>query len=137
MNNLNPNLDYLTLGSIGFHQVGQIHDTEKRLAENSVLQELITAAPFTVPEFLTGVARLQIKTFTHDFGSYDELCIIYNYTTVNEWEAAEEEEVNELFDRFWSWVNLLETFNWESDDLWNRCEQRLESIQKQTDAESL
>lgn len=122
--------DYLALGSIGFHQLGDYYEYEKRLAECSVLQELITSPTFVVPEFLTGIAWLKVKTFHHEYGSYDELCIIYDYDRVNSWEQASEEEVIELFDRFWDWVNRLERFNWECPDLLHRCEQRLKSLQK-------
>lgn len=121
------NYDYLVIGSIGFHQVGDIYETSKRLVENAVIKKLVTTKRFKVPTFLSGIAWLQIKTFHHDAGSYDELCVIYDYVKINDWERASEEEVQELFHEFWNWVNHLEEFNWESEELLQRCEKMYSS----------
>lgn len=115
--------NYEVIGSIGFHQVGQEDATAKRLVENSVILNIILEPPFKIPEFLKHQAHLRIKTFFHEAGSYDELVIHYNESLIIQWEESNLEEDNWKAAQFYCWLDEMQTWDWESQELQDKCQE--------------
>lgn len=107
--------DYEVIGSIGFAQVGTGEYFAKEQVEKKVIVEIIDNNPqiFKVPIGLIGIARLTYKGFSHDFGTYYELCVIYDDSLVCESEEIETE--------LWDWINNMQEFDFESEEIIERC----------------
>ena len=109
--------DYIVLGSIGYAQVGQDDYFKKEKVESAVLVDLITNnSIFKIPDEFLSDCFLRLKKFQHDFGSYKELCLIYNQDFFDDLE--DDEELNE---KFWNWVNEMECFDFESEEMIEKC----------------
>jgi hypothetical protein len=109
--------DYVVLGSVGFSQLG-VFDCEARWeVEREVLCDWI--ADQVIPEEWSKLAYLTIKYFNHDFGRYGEVVLKYHESVRDwEWQDGKEDE----YDRFWEWVNSLESFDFET--LYDECDSR-------------
>ena len=119
------NTDYVVVGSIGFAQVGTGEYFAKEKIERQVIGEIVADNElFKVPEELKNIARLKYKTFPHDFGAYRELVVVYDYTALDDNE--------DLSDQFWNWFNELESFDFESEEIMERCEQLYRETFKMT-----
>jgi hypothetical protein len=57
----------------------------------------------------------RMKWFTHDFGRYSEIVLIYNDYILSRWD----EDNPDKFNRFWNWFNNIESVDLESDYLNN------------------
>ncbi|WP_304015799.1 hypothetical protein [Nonlabens dokdonensis] len=121
MNTIHSN--YEVIGSIGYHQVGQPDQYLKRLVENSVILNIILEPPFKIPDFMIGKAILKIKTFFHDMGSYDELVIHYDDDQIIEWEESLLEEDNWKAAQFYCWLDEMQTWDFESQELLDKCQE--------------
>ena len=107
-------LDYITAGSIGFAQVGTDFYLEKQKVETNILLDIIQENEiFKVPKELQNKAYFRMKKFYHDFGSYKELCVIYDRD-----EIEDDEEMNDIF---WNWFYEVESFDYESEEIMERC----------------
>ncbi len=109
------NTDYVVIGSIGFAQLGSGEYFEKEKIEKEVIQEIIAENEiFKIPKKFAGIASLRYKSFSHDFGTYRELCVVYipDFFDDNE----------EMEDAFWNWVNEMESFDFESEEIIERCQ---------------
>ena len=105
-------MDYLVIGSNGFAQVGDPEYFEKNKTEMQVLSKyLITNYP--IPDEFWHMCDYRIKWFTHDFGRYSELVLIYNDYNLNQWGENDPEK----FNRFWDWFNEIEGVDLETDVL--------------------
>ncbi|MDI9564894.1 MAG: hypothetical protein QM301_12055 [Bacteroidota bacterium] len=110
-------MDYLYVGSNGFAQVGQQDFHIKNRAEMAVLMNYLeTYHP--IPEEFYGMCCYKVKWFHHDFGDYSEIVLVYNDRLLAEWETSDPEKLN----RFWTWYNLVETVDLESDALTDEIE---------------
>lgn len=103
-------MDYLCIGSNGFAQVGNPEFFEKNEVEMKYLLEYLETY-YPIPEDLKSMCWYKEKWFTHDFGDYSEIVLIYKDRILEEWE----ETVPDLFDRFWDWFNEIESVNLESE----------------------
>ena len=130
------NLDYVTIGSIGFAQLGELHYFEKRKIEKEIIREVIAENElFKIPEEFRLICIFFIKCFPYEYDSYDELVIVYDRNVIDEWEDEDVSEtydnddpnfINEKepnkFNKFWEFVNKCEEFDWESEDLMEKCQ---------------
>jgi hypothetical protein len=105
-------MDYLTIGSNGFAQVGRQDFLEKNKIEMRVLIQYI-AKNYPVPDEFAFMCHYKVKWFTHDFGMYSEIVLIYDDSLLCQWEEKDPEK----FDRFWDWFNDVESVNLETDAL--------------------
>ena len=115
-------MDYLTIGSNGFAQVGRPDFSEKNRIEMRVLMQYI-AENYPVPDEFAFMGRYKVKWFSHDFGMYSEIVFIYDDSLLYQWE----EDDPEKFDRFWNWFNDIESVNLESDYLNNEIRARYQT----------
>ena len=112
--------DYIVLGSVGYAQVGQDDYFKKEKVESAVLVDLIiNNSIFKIPDEFLSNCFLRLKKFQHDFGSYKELCLIYNQDFFDDLE--DDEELNE---KFWNWVNEMECFDYESEEILEMCNKK-------------
>lgn len=108
------NTDYVVIGSIGFAQLGSGEYFEKEKIEKQVIQEIVTKNEiFKIPTEFAGMASLSYKSFPHDFGTYRELCLVYVPGFLDDDEEKQ--------DVFWTWVNEMESFDFESEEIMERC----------------
>lgn len=111
----------ISIGSIGFAQLGEKNYPEKRKIERSVLYEVISSEYFDVPELLRSLVRVTVKKFYYeDMGSYDEVVLLYN-TSIDLYEDSENEEEQKIFNVFVEFLNKLESFDFESEELLDKC----------------
>lgn len=110
-------MDYVVIGSIGFAQLGNDDFFQKEKIETSVIKEIIKENPeiFSTPDGLSGIVRLKMKSFSHDFGTYKELCVIYDESLIEDSDGLSEE--------FWDWVNNMECFELETEETIQRCQE--------------
>ena len=106
----------LTLGSIGFAQLGTEDYYEKRQVEKKVLSGLLETPTFE--NKFPDLCRIKILKEAYEYDSYDEVAIVFNCDKVDALEESDEERFNE----FWEWANGLECFDFESDELVEKCE---------------
>jgi len=57
-----------------------------------------------VPDEFAFMCYYKVKWFSHDFGMYSEIVLIYNDACVYKWEENNPEKI----DRFWNWFNDVE-----------------------------
>jgi hypothetical protein len=108
--------DCINIGSNGFAQLGDPLYREKNAVEMKVLMDhLETWRP--VPSCFQDMARFKVMGFEHDFGRYHEIVIRYNQRILQDWEDSDDEDKNELHDKFWDWANECEGVDLESEDL--------------------
>ncbi|MGM0505409.1 MAG: hypothetical protein ACQESQ_12355 [Bacteroidota bacterium] len=105
-------MDYLCIGSNGFAQVGDPEYFEKNKSEMRVLMEYLQSN-HPIPDEFWHMCDYRVKWFTHDFGRYSEIVMIYDDYTLNQWD----ENDTEKFDRFWNWFNEIEAVDLETDSL--------------------
>jgi len=105
-------MDYLTIGSNGFAQVGKQDFLEKNKIEMRVLMQYLVEN-YPVPDELAFMCHYQVKWFSHDFGMYSEIVLIYDDSLLYKWEENDPDK----FDRFWNWFNDVESVNLETEAL--------------------
>ena len=109
------NWNYEVIGFIGFAQVGTGEYFTKEKIEKQVILDIVKKNEmFKVPLELTGVANLRYKSFTHDFGTYYELCVVFD-----EDEIEDDETLNEAF---WEWINKIQGYDFESEEIMAQCQ---------------
>lgn len=108
-------MDYLVIGSNGFAQVGDPEYFKKNKIEMKVLMDYIENN-YPIPEEFWHICDYRVKWFSHDFGRYSEIVLIYDDYILNQYE----EDNPEKFKRFWDWFNMIESVNLESDYLNNK-----------------
>lgn len=122
-------MNYIVLGSIGFAQFGTDDYHQKRSIENKVLNK-IAIDNFSIPERISHMCYISIKSFPYEYGSYDELVLMYNESLLNEWEIAfdnwDEDVANEplesqLFTIFWTFANQAQEFDFEAEEYLEQC----------------
>ena len=109
-------MDYLVLGSNGFAQMGDSAFYKKLKIEMQVLLDYFHTS-FPIPQKFKTTAYYSVKTFHHDFGDYQEIVLWYNRDYIDSLEESEDESDQEKFDLFWSWFNVIESVNLETDEL--------------------
>jgi hypothetical protein len=118
-------IDWIYIGSNGFAQVGDPLYHEKNLAEKAIIFQLLREnKELQVPEEFYGIAGFQWKAQSHDFGTYHDLAIKYNDTYICQLEDSEVEEDNAKHDRFWKWINTIESFDFETPEITEMCENK-------------
>ena len=108
-------MDYLVIGSNGFAQVGDPDYFKKNKIEMKVFMDYIENN-YPIPEEFWHICDYRVKWFSHDFGRYSEIVLIYDDYILNQYE----EDNPEKFKRFWDWFNMIESVNLESDYLNNK-----------------
>ncbi len=109
-------MDYLVLGSNGFAQMGDSAFYEKLKIEMRVLLDFFHHN-FPIPQKFRTLAYYSVKTFHHDFGDYQEIVLWYDREYIDSLEESEDESDQEKFDLFWSWFNVIESVDLETDEL--------------------
>ncbi len=105
-------MDYLVIGSNGFAQVGRPDFYEKNKIEMRVLLQFMNNA-HPIPNEFVHMCFYKAKWFTHDFGRYSEIVLIYDDYMLNQWNENDPEK----FNRFWSWFNEIEGVDLETEAL--------------------
>ena len=105
-------MDYLTIGSNGFTQVGKPDFHEKNRIEMRVLLEYLENNYPILEEFWQ-MCDYKIKWFNHDFGMYSEIVLIYNDSLLYLWEESDPDK----FNRYWEWFNDIESVDLGTDYL--------------------
>ena len=119
-NNLKNILNYDRLYSIRKHwfctiRLGTDDFFNCEKIETLVLKELIQENDlFKIPDDFKQYCNITMKSFPHDFGTYKELCLIYSQEFYDELDPSEENE-------FWTWVNEMECFDYESEEMIEKC----------------
>ena len=109
-------MDYLVLGSNGFAQMGDSACYKKQKIEMRVLLDFFHSN-FPIPQKFKTLAYYSVKTFHHDFGDYQEIVLWYDRNYIDSLEESEDESDQEKFDLFWSWFNVIESVDLETDEL--------------------
>ena len=105
-------MDYLVIGSNGFAQVGYPEFYTKNRIEMRVLMEYI-GNNFPIPDIFSYMCDYRVKWFTHDFGRYSEIVLIYDDCILNQWDEYNPDK----FNMFWDWFNDIEAIDLESNYL--------------------
>ncbi|OQB58782.1 MAG: hypothetical protein BWX96_02931 [Bacteroidetes bacterium ADurb.Bin145] len=112
-------MDYLCIGSKGYAQLGEPDFHMKNKIEMQVLLAYLENN-FPILDEFSGMCQYKVKWFTHDFGSYSEIVLVYDDRLLDKWQDTE----NERYDRFWAWFIDVESANLESDALCKEIECR-------------
>lgn len=113
--------DWIYIGSNGFAQVGDPLYRDKDLAERRIIFQILEEnKELHIPDEFYGIAEFSWRGQQHDFGIYHDLNIKYRYMVVARWE----EDDPEKFDRFYDWINELESFDFETPEITERCEKK-------------
>lgn len=113
-------MDYINIGSPGFAQVGQ-SDYHDRLQVEKAVVKLHIEKNYPIPMDLQDICYFKWKSFPHDFGTYHELCLIYNNKYIDMWEEDDDERAQ----MFWEFANKCECMDF--DLLEEECKQLVES----------
>ena len=70
-------MDYLVIGSNGFGQVGDPEFLVKNHVEMRVLLQYLKDN-YPIPEEFSFMCYYKVKWFSHDFGMYSEIVLIYD-----------------------------------------------------------
>ncbi len=105
-------MDYLCIGSNEFAQVGKPDFFEKNKIEMRVLLEYLQNN-FPIPEEFWHMCEYRVKWFTHDFGNYSEIVLVYNDFILNQWDENDPDK----FNRFWDWFNKVEGVDLETETI--------------------
>jgi len=131
-------MDWLCVGANGFAQLGSENYFAKNKVEMKYLLELIRDK-FPIPEELKLLCRFAVKSFQHDFGTYQEIVVHFDddaigdgydengegsFMTEDEYQAflatgavLPESKEAPLHDLFWKWFNEVEAFDIESEEI--------------------
>ncbi len=107
-------MDYLVIGSNGFASVGRPDFYEKNKIEMRVLLEFLQNN-HPIPEEFWHMCEYRVKWFTHDFGRYSEVVLVYDDYILNQWDENDPDK----FNRFWDWFNKVEGVDLETEALTN------------------
>ena len=114
-------MDYLNIGSNGFAQVGSQDFFEKNKVEMGVLIQYMNNS-HPIPDELAHICFYRAKWFSHDFGSYSEVVLMYDDRILNQWDENEPEK----FNRFWEWFNDVECVDMETEGISSAIQQAYE-----------
>ena len=103
-------MEYVSIGSNGFAQVGDPDYYKKVKVELSILLDLISEK-FPVPDAVANLCYVGTKKFYHDFGPYSEIVIFYNDQAIETDSMTEDQELTDIF---WDWCNAIERFDLET-----------------------
>lgn len=109
-------MDYICIGANGFAQVGNENYFEKNRVEMKILMETIQRE-FPIPQRFEHILNYKVKSFPHDFGTYHEIVLIYNDSILDDKEDTDNPEDQTFIDEFWEFVNKVESFDLESEEL--------------------
>lgn len=109
-------MDYLVIGSNGFAQMGDSKFYEKLKIEMRVLMDFFHVN-FPIPQKFKSLVYCSVKTFHHDFGDYQEIVLWYDREYFDSLEESEVEADQEMFNLFWSWFNVIESVDLETEEL--------------------
>ena len=110
--------NYITLGSIGFAQLGSSEYYAKRTIEKQVLREFIET--LVVPEEFSG-ACIGIKKFQYEDSSYDEVVLHYPTWIENKSDDWHEDYDEEFTERWVAFMNEMESVDFETPELVAKC----------------
>ena len=68
---------------------------------------------YPIPEEFWHMCEYRVKWFTHDFGNYSEIVLMYDDRILNQWDENDPEK----FDRFWDWFNEVECVDMETESI--------------------
>jgi hypothetical protein len=103
-------MDYLNIGSNGFAHVGWPDFFEKNRIEMRVLLERLKNN-YPIPEEFWHMCEYRVKWFSHDFGRYSEIVLVYDDYILNQWE----DDNPDKFNRFWDWFIEVEGVDLETE----------------------
>jgi hypothetical protein len=116
-------MDYLNIGSNGFAQLGDSAYSEKVDAEMNVLLKYFKTN-FPIPVMFKSMAYYAIKSFDHDFGTYQEIVLWYDRSEIDSYEYSDDEAEQNKHELFWSWYHVLESVDLESEELTAKIKQK-------------
>ena len=119
-------MDLINIGSTGFAQVGREGYHEKMRAEREVLLSYFNEH-HPIPEGIRGMCRYKWKSFPHDFGTYHELCLVYDDKVTDYWDEVPTDENQIKSFSFWVFVHELEAVDLESDGILFLCREKYKS----------
>jgi len=116
-------LDFISLDTLGFAQVGNVNYYEKFKIEKKVIEEHFKDNPnYAVPLPFISIAYFGWKSNNHDFGIYYDFCIFYDLSYLTELENNGQDELITLF---WEWVNNCEeALNLNEEKLMAECNKK-------------
>ena len=109
-------MDYLVIGSNGFAQMGDSAFFNKQKIEMRVLMDFFHSN-FPIPQKFKTWTYYSAKTFHHDFGDYQEIVLWYDREYFDSMEESDDEADQEMFNLFWSWFNVIESVDLETEEL--------------------
>lgn len=102
--------DYISIGTVGFAQVGNPNYHNLANIEKDVISEFYnTQEKLKVPEEFSFIARFKWVWCPHDIADYQDFHIVYDRDTVDEWEYSDNEDEYNKYTRFYDWVNDCES----------------------------
>lgn len=112
------NWDSISLGTIGFAQVGRPEYEDKVKVEKEIITTFFNeTVTLKIPDEFVSYARFKWSLNPHDFGSYWDFEIYYHRAEVDDWEECEAEDFQDKHQRFWAWANKCEDAMGEYEEL--------------------
>jgi hypothetical protein len=108
--------DYITIGSNGFAQFGEIDFYEKQRIELPILLTYVKQK-LAIPEKFKDLCHYKIMKFPYDEDSYSEIVLNYNSWIIDQWGDSEDETLLEKHEEFWEFANEAECIDLETEEL--------------------
>jgi hypothetical protein len=106
--------DYISIGTVGFAQVGNPEYHRYNEIEKQVIGTYYRAnTELNVPDEFSLIARFKWQICPHDIHDYSDFVIYYNRTLLDE---LEEDDYSKWL-RFYDWVNLCESAIADNDEV--------------------
>jgi hypothetical protein len=68
---------------------------------------------YPAPDEFAFMCYYKVKWFSHDFGMYSEIVLIYDDSLLYQWK----EDDPDKFDRFWNWFKDIEGVDLETESI--------------------
>lgn len=132
-------IDYISLGAIGFAQIGTENYYAAKVIESKVLEKYSETEQFKIPEKFKHMCSYVVKNFPYENDSYRELVLLYDTEQVQQWEDEYEKKLEDLGidnwelvtdmsivpenekDLFFDFVSEIQLIDLETEELKNQC----------------
>ena len=136
-------MEYVILGAIGFAQLGTEDYWAKKEIEKKVVKEFLETECFKIPEKFVGMCHYAIRRFPYEYDAYYEAVLNYEHHLIDDWNEDWNEKykrlgivdmepekavvimesMTNLAEEFWNWVNQMESIDFETKELMDKCYQ--------------